>query len=182
MRKWLICLGATSLTAAMAIGCGSDNGLDLAKVRGKITLKGEPISYGSIMFEPEQPGPPAIGSIGADGSFVLSTETSGDGAVVGSHRVAIIGLEEDPSAAKAALPDPTTSPREFMIAKTKAGARPPRGGGGGTFTDKTGKTFRITVPEWLGKPDTSNIKLAVDRGSNVFDIDIKADGSVQVSP
>jgi len=181
MRKSLVCLGAVVLMMAAAIGCGADNGLVLAKVRGKITHEGEPIQYGSIMFEPEEPGPPAIGSINSDGSFTLSTESSGDGAVVGAHRVAVIGLEEAPDAGREALPDPTTSPREFMIAKTKAGARPPRGGGG-TYTDKSGKTFRITVPESLGKPDTSNLRVTVARGSNTFAIDIKEDGSVQVTP
>lgn len=182
MRKSLICLGAAILMVGMVIGCGSNNGLVLAKARGKITHKGEPIKYGSIMFKPEQPGPPAIGSINADGTFVLSTESAGDGAVVGAHRVAVIGLEEDPSAGKVEMPDPTTSPREYMVAKTKAATRPIRGGGAGSYTDKSGKTFRITTPEWFGKPDTSSLKATVARGSNVFEIAINEDGSAQISP
>ncbi|WP_435020786.1 hypothetical protein TA3x_002020 [Tundrisphaera sp. TA3] len=179
------CLFAAAL--AVASGCGSGNGLHLAKVRGTVTYKGEPIPYGTILFEPDAEsgtaGPSAMGSIAGDGSFTLSTEESGDGAIVGTHRLAVVGLEPMPDAPAAALPDPETSPREFMIAKTQAGTRKARSKKAEvpTFTDKNGKVFRITVPTKLGNPSTSGLKVDVGRGSNRIDIAIAEDGTARVS-
>ena len=70
-------------------------------MRGTVTYKGEPLKYGSISFHPDeskgtQTGPLAMGSINSNGSFILSTEVSGDGAIVGLHKVAILGLDPTP--------------------------------------------------------------------------------------
>jgi len=179
--------GIAGVVAAV-VGCGSGNGLHLAKVRGTVTYKGEPIKYGTIMFEPDDSrgtnGPSAVGSITSDGSFVMSTEESGDGAVVGFHRVAVVGLEPMPDAPQQAMPDPETNPREFMIAKTQAGTRQARSRKPEvpTFTDKNGKVFRITIPTQLGNPTTSNLKAEVGRGSNTVTIAINEDGTAQVTP
>lgn len=180
---------AAALLAAVAAalattGCGPGNGLSLARVSGKVTYMGEPVTFGTIMFEPEGPDvPPAAGSIGKDGTFVLSTEDPGDGAVVGTHRVAIIGLEELADAAQAAMPDPEKSPREYMMAKTKAAATPVRAkkADDSTYTDKTGKVFRITVPTKLNQTATSDIKVDVSSGSNYVEIAIDEDGTARVS-
>ncbi|AMV40088.1 hypothetical protein [Planctomyces sp. SH-PL62] len=174
--------------AAVAIllattGCGPGNGLSLARVSGKVTYKGEPVTFGTILFEPEKSdAPPAAGSIGKDGSFVLSTEDPGDGAVVGTHRVAIIGLEELAEADQAAMPDPEKSPQEYMMAKTKAGTTPVRSkkADDSTYTDKSGKVFRITVPTRLNQTSTSDLKVDVSSGSNRVEIAIDEDGKVQV--
>jgi hypothetical protein len=170
MRNTMI-LAHASLLAALA-GCGSDNGLELARVTGTVTHQGKPLTYGSIMFEPDTSrgtsGPPAIGTINKDGSFVLSTESAGDGAVVGAHRVAIIGLDPDGADQPPALPDPTVDPRAFMVAKNKAGmvANRPKKKAQETFTDKTGKVFRVTAPAKLSNPSTSEIWVEVGRWSN----------------
>lgn len=179
---------AASISAAIVVsiaGCGSANGLDLAKVRGKVTFKGQPIEYGTIMFEPDESkgttGPPAIGTITSGGSFILSTEESGDGAIVGSHRVSVMGLEPIPEAQQKAMPNPETSPREYMIAKDQIATRSERlRKEGPTFTDKAGKVFKITVPEKTTKPTTSEIKVKVESGSNDLTIAIGEDGTAEV--
>ncbi|WP_337174438.1 hypothetical protein [Paludisphaera sp.] len=174
---------ATAAIALATTGCGSGNGLSLAKVRGKVTYKGEPVTFGTIMFQPENPdAPPAAGSIGKDGDFVLSTEDPGDGAVIGAHRVAIIGLEELAQADQAAMPDPEKSPREYMMAKAKAGTTPPRAKkeDDSTYTDKSGKVFRITIPTKLNQTSTSDLKVDVTSGSNYVEIAIDEDGTTQV--
>jgi len=183
MRILNLATAATLLAAAA--GCGPGNGLNLAKVRGKVTYNGEPVKFGTIMFEPEQPDvPPAAGSIGEDGAFILSTEDAGDGAVVGTHRVAIIGLEEMADAKQAPLPDPEKNPREYMLAKTRAATAPARSKktDDATYTDKSGKVFRITVPTKLNQTATSNLKVEVARGSNVFDIVIDENGDARATP
>lgn len=78
--------------AAMLCGCG-DGRLETAPVRGTITCGGQPVTSGSVSFNPiVEGGPatqarPAVGAVGADGSFVLTTYESDDGAVVGKHEV-----------------------------------------------------------------------------------------------
>jgi hypothetical protein len=74
-------------------GCESKSGLETAKVRGSVTLDGQPLSGSvSVLFEPETAGKMATGLVQHDGSFELTTYVAGDGAVVGKHRVAISPL------------------------------------------------------------------------------------------
>lgn len=58
-------------------------------VKGKVSLKGKPMTTGSISFEPTDGGREAFGNIGADGSFTLTTFKAEDGAIRGTHRVAV---------------------------------------------------------------------------------------------
>ena len=80
------------LTFALALlvvlsGCGREK---TVPVSGTVTLDGEPIGPGTIIFTPTTEGAPsAMGSFGADGRYQLSTFDSNDGAVLGSHRVII---------------------------------------------------------------------------------------------
>lgn len=87
-------------------GCGG-NRLSTAPVEGKVFYRDEPLKFGSVLFQPES-GPPATGTVGADGSFELSTYGNGDGAVIGKHRVSIKCFEsQDPNAPP---PDPDREP------------------------------------------------------------------------
>ena len=73
-------------------GCGA-NGAgtlpELIPVKGKVTFKGEPLTNGTIRFEPDDYGRPASGKLKPDGSFVLTTLKEGDGVIPGHHRVII---------------------------------------------------------------------------------------------
>ena len=74
-------------------GCGSSGRPHAAAtvpVKGTVTYKGKPLSGGEITFEPGF-GREAFGTIQSDGTFVLTTFKEGDGAVVGTHRVAVTG-------------------------------------------------------------------------------------------
>ena len=74
-------------------GCGSNAGPYVGKtvpVKGKITYKGKPLTQGQIVFEPNDIGREAYGSIQPDGTFELSTFAKGDGAVPGTHRVTVM--------------------------------------------------------------------------------------------
>ena len=109
-RRW--CWYALGLlTAALALpGCGSDNGLSLGRVHGKVIYKGEPVKYGTVSFVPDPSkgtkGPIAMGTIKDDGSYVLSTSDAGDGAVVGHHKISVVGLDPTPIPGKAPAPFP----------------------------------------------------------------------------
>lgn len=179
----------TSLVVVILIGmasCGPGNGLNLARVRGVVTLDGEPIKNGTVMFEPDESkgttGPQAIGTILGDGSFVLSSQSAGDGAVVGFHRVGILGLDEEPSAEQPP-PNPEDDPMAFLAAKDAAATKAIRErarGGGKTVAGLDGRPFLVVVPEKVTSSSTSGISVEVSRGSNTFNIDIKQDGTVEI--
>jgi hypothetical protein len=79
---------ATAVAICLAtLGCGSGQ-LPVALVKGKVTYKGKPLEFGSILFQPQM-GQTATGQIKSDGTFVLSTYATGDGAIIGKHKVAI---------------------------------------------------------------------------------------------
>lgn len=74
--------------------CGS-SGPEMASVSGKVTYEGNPVTKGTISFQPLDPaGRPAVGEIGPDGSYSLQTEVPGDGALLGEYRVAITARED----------------------------------------------------------------------------------------
>jgi hypothetical protein len=86
------------LTGAVAVsllpGCGQSS---LAPVHGRVTCHGKPVPQAGIIFSPvpkeatdRQAGKAAAGSTDANGRFVITTYKSGDGALIGKHRVSIV--------------------------------------------------------------------------------------------
>ncbi len=75
-------------------GCESSSDLaQTAKVQGMISYQGKPVTTGTVMFIPVAGGPPATGQIQPDGSYVMKTYFSADGAVLGEHKVTITALD-----------------------------------------------------------------------------------------
>jgi hypothetical protein len=181
------------LTAALALsGCGSDNGLTLGRVQGKVTYKGEPLKYGTVSFVPDTTkgttGPIAMGNIKDDGSYILSTSDAGDGAVVGHHKISVVGLDPTPVPGEKPAPSPEESPLEVMKARAK-GLHKPRASkkaaeatvAGDTFTDRGGRVFRYVIPLKLGMPEESGLEVDVASGSNTVNIEIGEDGKARVA-
>ena len=75
-------------------GCGPSYELDIAPARGTVTLDGKPLSAGSVLFVPAK-GRGAGAKLAPDGTFVLTTYSQGDGAILGKHRVAVLPLQSD---------------------------------------------------------------------------------------
>lgn len=96
----LFCLVAASLS--FLTGCNKSP-YEMAPVRGTVTVDGQPMTHGKVMFAPAakqgelNPGKPAFGRIQSDGSFVLSTYDDDDGAVVGEHGVTVISGDDAPA-------------------------------------------------------------------------------------
>jgi hypothetical protein len=89
----MLCLGA-------CWGCGAAGqgpSAPLIPVKGKVTLKGKPLTKGLVKFDPDGYGRPARGELQSDGTFVLGTNMDGDGVVAGSHRVSISGTGSHPA-------------------------------------------------------------------------------------
>jgi hypothetical protein len=173
------------------IGCGSDNGLELGRVRGKVTYKGEPVGFGDILFYPDNTkgtvGPGASATLKDDGNYVVSTEQPGDGVIVGYHKIAITGL--DPEPVRQSGPNPKTNPEEFRKlleehAKKGRPAAPKAKAAAATspVVARGPNVYRIVTPEKLSNPETSRIMVEVKRGSNTLNFDIQESGEVVVGP
>jgi hypothetical protein len=106
MGNWLLksCFATVCIALTSAVGC-SRSPYELAPVRGTVTIDSRPLSQAKVMFAPIEsgdnpnPGKPAFGLLQPDGSFVLTTYSENDGAVIGEHWVTIINLAKKPAGA-----------------------------------------------------------------------------------
>jgi hypothetical protein len=93
-RNWLSPSLAALLLAPLW-GCGATGSgtthATLIPVKGKVTYKGQPVTKGTVKFEPDDVGRPAVGKLQSDGTFVLGTYQEGDGVIAGHHLVSISG-------------------------------------------------------------------------------------------
>jgi hypothetical protein len=80
--------------ALMAFGGCTGGDYATAPVEGTVTFEGRPVSWGAVLFTPQQsaeratgPGRTAAGAVDDQGRFRLSTYGEYDGAIVGTHSV-----------------------------------------------------------------------------------------------
>jgi hypothetical protein len=92
-----LCFGRlAAVLVLIGSGCGG-GAAKLHKVNGKVTLDGQPLSGASVTFEPQDYSTgiqAATGKTGADGSYSLTTTTTGDGAMAGDYKVIITKVPE----------------------------------------------------------------------------------------
>ncbi len=77
--------------ASAVLGCGA-KGPDLFPTTGKVTTAdGKPLEHATVIFHPVGggDGPKPRAKTGADGTFALTTLTTGDGAPAGEYRVTV---------------------------------------------------------------------------------------------
>jgi hypothetical protein len=82
----------------LAIGVAAMSGCqrrDMGRVQGRITYEGAPVPEALVSFRPAN-RPAAAGRTDADGHFVLSTFTKGDGSFIGRCRVTVVPYREMP--------------------------------------------------------------------------------------
>jgi hypothetical protein len=119
---------ACCLSLIVAVGCGGGGGRKVATgtVSGKVSLAGQPLGTGTIVFFAENNGETAIGPISSDGTYTLKYGT-GFSIPVGDYRVAInegpppgapIPKPEDIMKAPPAAPTTSKIPAKFRDAKT----------------------------------------------------------------
>ena len=88
--KWFFYLAVCA--TAVFFGCRGKDREATASVHGVVTLDGEPLPFGQVMFQPLS-GRIAKGAI-KDGRYTLGTYEAADGAVLGHHRVTVSAREE----------------------------------------------------------------------------------------
>jgi len=80
---------ASCLAIAFVMGCGGTNRPETVPISGLVTFNGEPVNGATVTFYPEN-GRPASGRTDSEGVYQLTTFEPNDGALPGTHRVAII--------------------------------------------------------------------------------------------
>jgi len=105
---------AVGLFVGAMAGCGHES-YDVAPVHGIVSVDGQPLFQGKVMFAPVakgegNPGRPAWSKIEPDGAYRLTTFRKSDGAVIGEHWVTIINSEEE-------LPEDVPEFARFMVPK-----------------------------------------------------------------
>ncbi len=110
----------------MCTGCGQ-KGPTTAPVEGRVLLNGQPLTTGNVLTIPDA-GRGAKGPIQPDGSFQLGTFKTEDGAIVGTHKVAVVAYNlpanAGPEAASGTLlvPQRYTNPESSELTiEVKAG-------------------------------------------------------------
>lgn len=98
--------------ALFALGCGKPAS-NIAPVKGRVTLNGEPLVGGDVLFMPTTVGKPSRGKIQPDGGYIMTTKIDYDGAIIGRHEVEVHNAEfatplhfEDDRARRALLAKP----------------------------------------------------------------------------
>ncbi|MBX3426102.1 MAG: hypothetical protein KF688_10515 [Pirellulales bacterium] len=86
------------LAWATVLSIGCSKGPEMAPATGTVSFRGEPLKFGTVMFQHKAGGQPAVGAIQSDGSFSLSTPRLGEGVRVGPQLVRITCFEgNDPN-------------------------------------------------------------------------------------
>lgn len=129
-------------------GCGSseEEGPELAPVTGVVTYNGSPLADASVTFDPES-GPGAGAATDANGKFELRTGNR-DGAVVGTHKVAVLAEEEE-----------TYLSEEELEKLEEEGKKPPEP-----------EEPKSLIPAKYAETETSGLTFDVTDGSNHFEI------------
>lgn len=130
MRKISLCWSLIAILLVTAtVGCGKQDGPELAAVTGQITLDGEPLTRVNLRFVPEQSGgSPSFGGTNASGQYKLLFNAKRQGAMPGKHLVEIepASLETDengnplPNAKVVTIPKKYTKPGA-LTAEVKPG-------------------------------------------------------------
>ena len=129
------------------LGCGPSRPAT-APVSGKVTYQGKPVAEGRITFLPEH-GRPAMGTLGVDGSYRLTTFKADDGAAPGKYKVTIDATHVSGGA----------EPKSFQDEQRLM---------------NSGNVPKVTrlVPEKFSRPETSTLTAEVKPGPNTINFDL----------
>jgi len=112
MSSTLIRLLLISFAFVTLLGCGG-SGPKTARVSGKVTMSGKPLTNVGVTFLPTKKGPAAVGVTNENGEFTLTTTRRGDGAVIGKHKVTV-GIAEE-GQKNPGIPDDYGSPNTTKL-------------------------------------------------------------------
>jgi hypothetical protein len=149
-RTSLSLLAGVSLVFLPA-GCSRDPNMPkLGTVHGKVTFKGKPVESGIVTFNPipgkgGETGQNASGQIESDGTYAMTTFSTGDGAILGQHVVSVVVREKGSESQGKPRADSTI---DYSMPK-------------------------LVTPSRYASVETSPLRCTVREGDNTFDIDLK---------
>jgi hypothetical protein len=102
------------------VGCG-DARPQRVHVGGQVLIDGKPLTHGYVQFAPPD-SRASRGQLDSNGRFVLSCYEPGDGAVIGTHSVAVMGQEPiDQETIKWHAPKKYAEPRTSQLTQKITG-------------------------------------------------------------
>lgn len=150
-RRFLfVCCG---LVALAPFGCSKGgSGVNLAPVKGTVTMGGKPVEGAVVSFNMESAPRVAVGETDANGNYSLMMFDKDDGAVVGQNVVTITGAEVAAA--------PPTSSDEYAKVMGIGGTAPP-------------KTTKTVIPSKYADLKKALLKVNVKVGPNVHDFKLQ---------
>jgi hypothetical protein len=133
MTKWKLIFGLSLGLLGCAPAQPTGDVIDTVPASGVLTHKGAPIEFYQVLFFPKD-SRPAMGVTDAEGRFTLGTNEPGDGAVAGSHKVAVTWVGP-----------PSTNPNEGMTEFTSP--PPPKVKLDPKYSDPETSGLMLEVPE-----------------------------------
>jgi hypothetical protein len=156
MKKILVLFVCVSLLILFCLGCNSSK-LILGKVEGTVTLDGQPLKMGNIIFVTK--GTRDASGIIENGVIKnVMTFVEGDGAPVGHSAVAIIAIDETPN----------NQPQEPPITETAETSTP-------SPTDASPVTLggqKFSIPPNYTNPETSGLTVTIQKGINTVKFEL----------
>lgn len=122
--KWQL---SALFSLVLLVGCGSaePDKKGTAPVTGKVTYEGQAVTGGTLLFSPiaegssNKSGKTGTATIKSDGTYVMTTYSEGDGAVIGQNRVLFNPPSpQAPSSTDGAHAESKPSPYDGLVAKT----------------------------------------------------------------
>jgi hypothetical protein len=160
MLRLCTMLFAPALLALVAPGCGTTNPVAPASISGSVTLKGKPVTGGSVQFY-TQSGTPYSASIAADGTYSVADIPLGE---------TIVCVEtESINPVHKASKGKEAAGREAMM----GGRQAPSGQGGGGGGSKSEEGKYVEIPKKYSNPKTSPLTLNVKNGRQVHNIELE---------
>ncbi|WP_158262418.1 MULTISPECIES: carboxypeptidase-like regulatory domain-containing protein [Pirellulaceae] len=89
MKKTLLAIAMLGIVSLA--GCGGEEGPEMGMVTGTITKGGAPLVGANLEFYPIGDGGASYGTSDEEGNFSLRYSTGKPGAMVGDHKVTVIG-------------------------------------------------------------------------------------------
>jgi len=161
--RWgkLVLMGLALATIFGGVGCGA-GGPKPVKVKGKVTLDGQPLPGGMVTFFPEAVGGhQATAVTESDGSFSLTTFSTGDGALPGQYKILVKyqdAATEDELQINPDKPDIKAAMERFQKSQKERAKRPPK----------------FVVPAQYGNPAKTPLKQQVPPESQPVEVALKS--------
>lgn len=162
-----LALSSTAAALLTVLGCSVDDGLGSRySVSGMVKYKGSPIATGTIGFSPEnQSARGASGEI-TNGSYTLTTQAPGDGAMPGKYKVSIAAKGAvDAEVAKNMLRDDMKK-KGVDVSKLPLNVPP-------EYLAKAAKQAKSLIPEKYASPSSSGLTATVEAKSNTIDFNLE---------